>query len=101
MPHRFKVTTAGAVHEARWVLLLRYLHNVFCFELSPAFIERHPYYDAGKIMQIFHNGFPFVAENGFRLSGTVLIGGASVYTGAGFPMIAEVAAGHILPYQHP
>ena len=51
----FKVPAAGGIYESRWIFLYRPIDNFFCFKLAPRFVKRHPYYNAGKVVQVLHN----------------------------------------------
>ncbi len=96
-----EIAAAGAVYQATGVVIRRPLGDFLGLELPPGFIERHPHHDAGKIVVGVHDCLPFPPKNAFRLGSAIPLGTLAFHAGPRFPFVAEVAAGHVLPHQHP
>ena len=91
------VAPAGGIHKPCGVNLFGEGRHLLGFKLAPAFVKGHPHHHAGVLAALLHNLPPFVVEVGGR-SGRTLFVGASVVL-VGLPLVAVVAAGHVLPHQ--
>jgi hypothetical protein len=104
---------AGMVYRTGGVFFCHHFRNTGSIELSPAFVEGHPYGDGRDIVQVIYGvktflfpAFPaFFRTTGEQLIMIILRVGGHVGEQCGhiaYPghMIGRAAADHILPYDH-
>ena len=91
------VAAAGGVDQPCGVVRLGPRHNFLGLELPPPFVEGHPYHHAGMGAALVDNLLPLAIVVFCRRHATLTVGASVVLIG--LPLVAIVAAGHILPHQ--
>src|SRR6188508_3285206 len=92
-----KVTTTCRIYKTGRIIIFCPVTDLYCFELTPAFIKRHPYHNGWKWSEGIYHGFQFCSEYFLRRIGPVFINWLERRIGDPFVRTEiHITTGHVL-----